>query len=267
MTLIACASEAPTATRQCTRDQLLGKSPPPPSSSAPICTHSPTWLSRHSVTWLSPPATARMPPVTLQLTDHTALRREKQTQSVTFVVESGGRMEVGTHTYTRVQASVRAPVRAPCCAPRHLDRLGDPLARTTGRPDDHLLVLRARGNHLRGAVHSRRPRHVAHPIGVPLICTAERGLLGPGVAAFVAVPDLDEIVAAGGDEPHAAARGRPRDRVHANLVRFDHRRGPLPGVHNVRSDEAGGASEPREDVDGRGDRVKLMCACGEGKAE
>ena len=56
--------------------------------------------------------------MTLQLTDHTALRREKHTQSVTFVVESGGRMggvRVGredgggdAHVHTRASFCARA---------------------------------------------------------------------------------------------------------------------------------------------------------------
>lgn len=44
----------------------------PSSDSAPICSQSPSRLSFHSVTWLSPPDTARMLPVTDQLTRHTA---------------------------------------------------------------------------------------------------------------------------------------------------------------------------------------------------
>lgn len=42
----------------------------PSSVSCPICSQSPSKLSFHSVTWLSPPETARIFPVTDQLTRH-----------------------------------------------------------------------------------------------------------------------------------------------------------------------------------------------------
>lgn len=82
-------------------------------------------------------------------------------------------------------------------------------------PDEDLLVLRAR----RDAVareQTWRPRDVADPVRVPLERLLEY-VLSRGV---VEAPDLDEVIAATGNEAaHAGAvEGRPRARVSADLV-------------------------------------------------